>query len=816
LRKQDDRNRDDVTLVCALFDGNGNYLKGTQKVVELRLKDENLERRRALGVTVNSDFDVKSGPYMIRVVARDAEGSRWPPPTEWWRSHEKFPASVARALVRAASSRRLRLPGSRRRLPTRHAEECVRHVILARACCCSCVSRCWRRPADPALRVTANLKLKAESRLVLVDAVVTGKKDEPVHGLTAKPISTSSRMARNRPSRIPDAYRARDAGNASSSTSFCYSMGGPTAGQSADDQKWIQQAAARFIADNAGPNRLMSVAYYTPGCMTIATPFTADVGQLQKSLGRWPSLSLAAATSPIHTAMCGRATTRNWRRTWPRCPATKWWRCSPLMPPPRRRTPPTKKGRSASADHVAEEPAPEPAQSSALERNRTLSDPKGMQLEFRKADVSVYPVEAQVGAKTPAWALSLADATGGHELNRGNDVVAFSTFWRASRTNPTRWLRAKGFAGRKLPPAEGHRRPVRREGARAQSVLQRPRSEPGVGQPAGERVGESGGSPHAGNTAASASAPFFYEAGGAARVDLALEIPSPVLDPTEVNGKLHAEMDVLGLAYNLGGEVAARFSDTVRFDFDSRQQFDDFVQHPLRYERQLKIAPGNYRFKLIFRTAKDRFGVVETPLAIEPFDAGQLSLSAIALSRDVQPISQEAAQEEIEQGKKPLIFRGNRITVRLRSAVEDRRRRSLLRDLRAARRGAEPVQLTMRLRLLDAQSNEQKWDSGDVDLSASGQVRQPRDSGRRSGCRWRPWPPGTYHAELTVKDSAGGTSRPQRAVSCPWCLTTKCFLASGVQSRSGTCLPLAGRGPACGWQVGDLPHFRTSGAAPLA
>ncbi|MGD0670151.1 MAG: VWA domain-containing protein [Bryobacteraceae bacterium] len=76
LRKQDDRNRDDVTVVCALFDGNGNYLKGTQKVVELRVKDENIERRRDLGVTTNSDFDVKSGAYMIRVVARDAEGQQ--------------------------------------------------------------------------------------------------------------------------------------------------------------------------------------------------------------------------------------------------------------------------------------------------------------------------------------------------------------------------------------------------------------------------------------------------------------------------------------------------------------------------------------------------------------------------------------------------------------------------------------------------------------------------------------------------------------------------------------------------------------------
>lgn len=74
LRKAEDRNRDDVTLVCALFDGNGNYLQGTEKVVELRVKDENLDQRRARGVTVVSDFAVKSGPYAVRVVARDAEG----------------------------------------------------------------------------------------------------------------------------------------------------------------------------------------------------------------------------------------------------------------------------------------------------------------------------------------------------------------------------------------------------------------------------------------------------------------------------------------------------------------------------------------------------------------------------------------------------------------------------------------------------------------------------------------------------------------------------------------------------------------------
>jgi VWFA-related protein len=74
LRKADDRNRNDVTVVCALFDGSGNYIQGWQKTVELRLKDENVEHRRKLGLTLKSDFDVKRGVYMIRVVARDTEG----------------------------------------------------------------------------------------------------------------------------------------------------------------------------------------------------------------------------------------------------------------------------------------------------------------------------------------------------------------------------------------------------------------------------------------------------------------------------------------------------------------------------------------------------------------------------------------------------------------------------------------------------------------------------------------------------------------------------------------------------------------------
>jgi VWFA-related protein len=601
----------------------------------------------------------------------------------------------------------------------------------------------------------ANLQLKAESRLVLVDAVVTGKKDEPIHGLEAKD------------------FRVFEDGKEQTITGFQTHTGPATPGisqqqhflllfdgrpgrwESADDQKWIEQAAIKFVADNAGPNRLMSVAYYTPGCMTIAVQFTADVGQLQKSLGVWPSVTRCGYVPDPYGDIRAHTYTQL-ARDLAQVPGHKVVALfAAHVPRPVSATDRKPPAPPRIASQVNQRPN---RRSSALERNAgALTDPKGMQLEFRKSDVSVYPVEGQVGARTPSWALSLADATGGHELNRGNDVVAvFNILAREQDESYT-----LAYVPKDSP--EGSCHPLKITVDRS-DVKVRGRNlycnvrEAGLASasPLENELANLAAAPNAGNTAASAAVPFFYEAGGVARVDMTIEIPSPALEPTEANGKLHASMDVLGLAYNLGGAVAARFSDTVRFDFDNRQQFDDFLSRPLRYEHQLRIAPGNYRFKLVFRTAKSHFGVIETPLAVEQFDSEQLSLSGIALSRDVQPISQEALQEETELGKKPLIFRGNRIRVAgsdlfLKTGIAE----AYFEIYEPPANGAEPVQLTMHLRLLDAQSNEQKWDSGDVDLSALA----------KSGSAVIPvalrlpvakLAPGTYHAELTVKDSAEG------------------------------------------------------------
>ena len=75
FRKEDGRNRDDLTLVVGVFDQNGNFMAAYQKAIELRLKDETLSAWMRSGIENSTDFTVKPGKYLVRLVVRDSEGS---------------------------------------------------------------------------------------------------------------------------------------------------------------------------------------------------------------------------------------------------------------------------------------------------------------------------------------------------------------------------------------------------------------------------------------------------------------------------------------------------------------------------------------------------------------------------------------------------------------------------------------------------------------------------------------------------------------------------------------------------------------------
>jgi VWFA-related protein len=74
FRKADGRNSDRVTVVSGLFDSNGNFVKGIQRVITLHLRDQSLAALESSGILVKEVFDAAPGRYVVRVVVRDAEG----------------------------------------------------------------------------------------------------------------------------------------------------------------------------------------------------------------------------------------------------------------------------------------------------------------------------------------------------------------------------------------------------------------------------------------------------------------------------------------------------------------------------------------------------------------------------------------------------------------------------------------------------------------------------------------------------------------------------------------------------------------------
>lgn len=76
FRKAEGRTRDDLTVATAIFDENGNYVTGGEKIVQMKLLDPTYDRLIRSGLNLKTSFDVKPGTYLVRQVVRDSEGSQ--------------------------------------------------------------------------------------------------------------------------------------------------------------------------------------------------------------------------------------------------------------------------------------------------------------------------------------------------------------------------------------------------------------------------------------------------------------------------------------------------------------------------------------------------------------------------------------------------------------------------------------------------------------------------------------------------------------------------------------------------------------------
>lgn len=182
-----------------------------------------------------------------------------------------------------------------------------------------------------------------------------------------------------------------------------------------------------------------------------------------------------------------------------------------------------------------------------------------------------------------------------------------------------------------------------------------------LAQTATEKTLESrAAAPQAGNVAATMQAPYFFTGANVARVNVAMEMPAASLKFDKDKGKLRSSLNVLGIAYKKDGSVGARFSDTVKLDFATPQEVEEFQQRTYHYENQFDVASGEYNLKVVFSAGGENFGKLEQPLVVDAYDIRKFNLSALALSTHFQKASDadQRLETALLEDRTPLIAQG--------------------------------------------------------------------------------------------------------------------------------------------------------------
>jgi hypothetical protein len=260
-------------------------------------------------------------------------------------------------------------------------------------------------------------------------------------------------------------------------------------------------------------------------------------------------------------------------------------------------------------------------------------------------------------------------------------------------------------------------------------------------------------------TAASIETPFFYTSAGSsatitARVHVAMEIATGALQFENQKGKLHAEMNILGIASAADGTVAARFSDIVRRSFNTRQELDQWKQTPLHYEKEFRIVPGQYRLTVVFSSGGANFGRVEAPLTVEPYERGQLAISGLALSKEVKPAADLGLEASLIDEGTPLVAGIMQVIPTGSNAFRASAPAFCYFEVYTS--GATES-ATVGLRILDARTGAQKWDGGSAKIEppAPGKFTIPVGL----SVPVLSLATGSYRLEITAANDAGKTAR---------------------------------------------------------
>src|SRR5664279_280473 len=122
--------------------------------------------------------------------------------------------------------------------------------------------------------------IRTETKLVLVDVVVTGKKGVYVEGLELKDFKV---WEDNKEQQLKTFSSGADP-NAPGGQQRYIVLFFDNSTMAMGEQLQARQAAAKFIESNAGPDRLMAVVNFT-GALQVAQNFTGDIDRLKQVVG---------------------------------------------------------------------------------------------------------------------------------------------------------------------------------------------------------------------------------------------------------------------------------------------------------------------------------------------------------------------------------------------------------------------------------------------------------------------------------------------------------------------------------------------------
>jgi hypothetical protein len=267
-----------------------------------------------------------------------------------------------------------------------------------------------------------------------------------------------------------------------------------------------------------------------------------------------------------------------------------------------------------------------------------------------------------------------------------------------------------------------------------------------------------------GTIAASMLAPFFYTSVNTARVNLAIEIPPNTIKVEKQKGKLHATVNVLGLAYKLDGTVAARFSDTLNLNLEDKKELEEFNSKPFHYDTQFDIAAGHYNLKVVFNPqGADSFGKLDIPLVIDPYDGKQFTLSAVALSKEIHKVSQMGASLDaaLLEDRTPLVTQGMQLVPSGSDQFKKSDRAGFYVEIYdSLLTGSNPPQVGIQMTVVDRKTGEKK-----IETASAAADAKPGNALVPLGMKLPvdTLPPGSYRLELKGIDSAGNISQPRTA-----------------------------------------------------